>query len=472
MMQKISLLESKLENLRSDDTPAQSSVMDVLVKINSRLDSLSNNTPHGCCGGPVIIQTTPHANVVHQPILDSCSSCSDAKQDKQYQTTTVSDHDKESIAIKDGNNTISTKSLSRTSIQTLSNPESISTKNNSSDRPPTILVLDSQEESSSKSQTISTSTQSPEIASRLSNIPIVAEPSVSTNKHECSVNVSCVPGTKPMTSISPTIKQLLPEKSKEQFSQQETSAPVVKESGPPSNLTRSVALIVNQSPTKTTTASTMLLQTEVLTSSRQQRAPLSESGSTSVALSQQTCATPYRETECLSHVGPVQITPVSLLQPSFIDLQSTLTASPVLSTVVRSPTAKFVPVGMSPETSRLPQQPVALASSSITAASLQQSISGHTLKMPLHRVTTTSAEAKYVPPGFITLSRTTNVLPSPNKIHGTLPFQPQTIRTTSRSPSVQGKDLHLSPAAGAVIQKAGKYTMQNLCDIASYIRLC
>ncbi|KAJ7326025.1 hypothetical protein OS493_028748 [Desmophyllum pertusum] len=96
MIEKICVLDSKLEQLQvqSDDASSQSTVIELLVKINDKLDQLGKNASHSCCGGPVIIQTTPRTNVVHQPILDSCSSCRDSKKEKICErSTTVSSED-------------------------------------------------------------------------------------------------------------------------------------------------------------------------------------------------------------------------------------------------------------------------------------------------------------------------------------------------------------------------------------------
>ena len=452
LMEKISLLDSKLENLRSDDTSSQSSVMDILIKINNRLNELDKSALHGCCGGPVIVQTTPHANVVHQPILDSCSSCSDAKQEKRHRSLmTVSNEG--SVANKERNDPVSTHSLNRTSIHTTSDAGSTSTSKSSSNCPPTILVSDTQDGSLPKSQTVTSSTPSPESSSRLPNVPSTVESSTPVTKH--GHPVINVPETNDNASVPP--KQLLPDNNKEQFPVTEACTSVVKESGSlPSGTVRivSVPSAVNQSPTIATTSNPKLVPVVSLAASREQRDPMSEHNNPSFTSSEQLFPQSCIKETGSSRVVPVQTTPVPSLQSSYIDLHSTLSSSPILSTVVRSPAAaaKYIPVVVTSESSHLRKQttPMTNTISPNTSTPITKS-NDHSSRIPLHSASTTASDQMSIPPGYITLSHTTNVSPPASTVHSTSPLQPQAVNPTPQSPSV------LYPAAvGAALKKAGK----------------
>ena len=445
MMEKLSLLESKLENVRSDEASSRTSVTEILTKINSRLDQLDKSTSHGCCGGPVIIQTTPHASVVHQPVLDSCNSCRGAKQKERHRSSvTVSKED--SVANKERNDLIVPRSLSRTPMQSSPDAGNTLMKKNSGDRPPAILILDTQDKSLSKPQAVTSNIHSPEITSHLPNVSSTAESTKSINTCEHSViSVSVTKTTTPVPS-----RDSLPDDNRKQFPRGGACASIMEGSGSFPNGATSIGWIVNQSPTVGTTSNTCTKspQMELYTGSRRQREPVSEHSNSSFTPSQQRFMPPLRETG----VAPIQTTPVSVLKPSYIDLQSTLSTSPVLCTVVKNPAsaARPIPVCTLSEARHSPQQTKVVVSSSNAGTTVPKTNSEHCPRIPLHGVTTTSSQTS-IPPGYITLSHTTNIPPSPIKIHGTSPLQPQTVKTT-----IQGKDLHLSPAAGAVIRNTGK----------------
>ena len=447
MMEKISLLDSKLENLRSDDASSQSAVKDMLTKINDRLEQLNKSTPLGCCGGPVIIQTTPHANVVHQPILSSCKSCSNTKEDERH-TSSMTVSNGESVGNEKRNNQISTDTLDRVSTQTSSDADpSEFTKKSSGEHPPTILIPDSQDESLGKSQTVASSTASPCITSHSPSVPSAAKSSVSVNEH--GHTVTNVPGTK-QTMCVPS-NQSLPVSNKEQLSKAEACAPIVKESSSQPNATRPIVLLVNQSPTVTSTANTKLLGLKLLAASREQKDSASECVSTFSMSPQQRVTVPCKQTV----VGPAQTTPMTTPQSAYIDLQSTLGVSPVLSTVVRSPSAavRSVPMEALSESNRLPRQATAVVNNSSIGIPLQKS-NNESSRISPHTITTASTQSS-IPPAFIALSHT-NLTPSPNKVHGISPLQPHAGRMTSQTSSLQRKDLHLNPSAGVIKHKSGE----------------
>ena len=453
MMQKISLLESTLEDLRSDGSSTQSSVMDMLTKITSKLDCLSNNAPHGCCGGPVIIQTTPHANLIHQPVLDSCSSCRDGKQDKRHESSMPVSDKESSTIINEKNDTISTVSLSRTSVQTsYTISQSIPSRKSSSESCTANSVIDSHKDSLPQSQEIQSSTSLPEVTLCSASAPIRADSSVTTSNCGSSINVLSESPTKVTTTIPP--KEHLPERCEEKSLRQEPCLPVVVECHSLSNRTSSVASVINLSPSVAVTAIANSVQTTVVSmASSQQRGPMSEQ--LNVTAPQGTYVTPSRDT-----FASVQTT-VSSLPPSYIDLHNTLTVSPVLSTVARSPAARFVPGNNSQVvSSHLPQHTSPVPNISIPVISLPSSQNRYLPGQPVQSITPTSAQTS-TPPGYITLSHTTNVKPSTSKAYGiplSLPHA-QTGETTLRNASGKAKDLDALSAAESVIRRASKYIL-------------
>lgn len=453
MMQKISVLESTLEDLRSDGSSTQSSLMDMLTKIASKLDCLSNNAPHGCCGGPVIIQTTPHANLIHQPVLGSCSSCRDGEQDKRHESS-MPVFDKESSTMNEKNHTIATVSLSRTLVQTSSTiSQSISSRKSSSESCTANLIIDSHKDPLPQSKEIQSSTSSPEVTLCSASAPLTADSSVSTSNCGSSINVLSESPTKVTTTFPP--KERLPERCEEKSLRQEPCLPVVVECHSLSNRTSSVASVINLSPSIAVTAIANSVQTTVVSmASSQQRGPMSEQ--LNVTAPQRPYVTPSRDT-----FASVQTT-VSSLPPSYIDLHNTLTASPVLSTVARSPAARFVPGNNSQVvSSHLPQHASPVPNISIPVISLPSSQNRHLPRQPVQSITPTSAQTS-TPPGYITLSHTTNVKPSTSKAYGvplSLPHA-QTGETTLRNPpSGKAKDLDALSAAESVIRRASKYIL-------------
>ena len=180
MMEKISVLDSKLEKLHIDDVSSHSTVMELLTKISERLDRLGNNSSQSCCGGPVIIQTTPHANVVHQPILDSCRSCRDSKKEKRHEClASFPSENNISVTSKEGRDQVSETSSNVTSVRTLTDMENASDKI-SRNQASVVLVSDTENESSPK----------PGVAS--SSLSSAVELPVLNNKQDSSVmKVSC-----------------------------------------------------------------------------------------------------------------------------------------------------------------------------------------------------------------------------------------------------------------------------------------
>lgn len=486
MIEKICVLDAKLEQLRiqSDDASSQSTVIELLVKINDKLDQLGKNASHSCCGGPVIIQTTPRTNVVHQPILDSCSSCRDSKQEKICErSTTVSSEDNTCTTLRGKEDQVSASPLhvNATSVRTSTDVENVPDKNIriyiSGNQPSDI-----QNDPSRKPQTIANGASSLGVTSSLSSV--VASPMLKNKQEYSLMNVSCEPESKADASVCS--KQLLTGNS-EHSPKEDTCSLVVTEDRSLPNGTRSVTSIVNQSPVATTASSTSLL-TEVTTILRQLRdsSPQGKHNKTPTQIKQLTLPCTQAGS---SYPAPVQVIPAPSLQSSYNDRQigqisnhvggsepvhktghnktaevepnhqRTAMVCPVsISTVVRNPPPNYHPVGMSSGPSHhLPQQAILVVSSSGAACTpLQNSKDPNSPKVPLLSVTPTSVK-KSIPPGYISLSHTTDVMPSLQKVPNTMTWQPQTVTTTTTSHSMQqGKEVHVSSAAGAVVQKAGE----------------
>ncbi|XP_078380047.1 uncharacterized protein LOC144662994 isoform X2 [Oculina patagonica] len=488
MMEKISILDSKLEKLCSESS--QTTVMELLTKINNRLDELGKNPSHSCCGGPVIIQTTPHANVVHQPVLDSCSSCKDSRKEKRSVSFTSFPSEGSSCftSREKDDHQVSASSLNLASIRTSSDLTNASEKNVSGNQPGVILVSDSQDEPSPKPQTVAIATSSPGVTctSHFHSVPSVVESTVSENKQGSSLaTVSCERDTRSKVNKSVYSEQALPSNREPSPNGNESSL-VIKEGSSLPNGTNSVASIANQSAIATTVSATSL-QTKV-TSVLTQPRDLSHQAEYNKTL------TPRPQQIILpsSHAGtsyppPVQIIPAPSQQSPYVDHQTGSitnraeknepahktghegvteivpchqrppTVCPVsVSTVVRSPTPHYYPAVMSPGPSHyLSQQALLVVNSSGARVSAQNSSDQQFTRIPLDNATPSSVQ-KDIPSGYITLSHAANVMsPSPNKVHATPAWQPQTVMTATASHSTQQeKELHVSSATGAATQKS------------------
>lgn len=464
--------------------------MELLTKINNRLDQLGKNTSHSCCGGPVIIQTTPHANVVHQPVLDSCSSCKDSKKEKRSVSfTSVPSEDSTCFTSweKDDHQDSAT-SLNLASIRTSSDAKNAPDKSISGNLPGVILVSDSQSEPSPKQQTVANGISSPGVTSGLQSMSSAAESPMSENKLGSSLSsVSCERDSKVNRSVYS--EQALPS-NREPSPNGDVCSLAVKEGGSLPNGTNSEVSIVNQSSIATTASTS--LQTEV-TSVLTQPRDLSHQAEHRKTFTPQ----PQQLILPSTHVGssypaPIQIIPTPSQQSPYIDHQTGSitnhadknepahktgqegvveivprhqrppTVCPVsISTAVRGPTPHYFPAVMSSGPSHyLSQQALLVVNSSGACTSSQSSSDQQSTRIPLVNVAPSSVQ-KDVPSGYITLSHAANVVPpSLNNVHITPAWQPQTVMTTTASHSTQqGKELHGSPAAGATVQKSGKYTI-------------
>ena len=473
MMEKISVLDSKLDNLHSDNLSSRTAVMELLTKINDRLDQLGKNTSDSCCGGPVIIQTTPHANVVHQPILDSCSSCRDSKKEKiSVSIPSVRSEDSTCFTSRERNDQFCASNLNVASMRTSSDVENVPDKDISGSRPGVVLVPDSPDELSSKPQIVANGTSSPGVTSGLHSM---TSPVESQSKQGGSLrSVSFEPDSKVKGSVCS--KQVPPD-NREPSTNGDGCKLVVRQGGSLPNGTNCVVSIAKQSSIATTASTTSLL-TEVTSVHQAEHSKTFTSPPQQLILPRS------------SYPASVQIIPAPSLQSPRTDHQTgsvtnsanknepthntaqervaeieshhqrPATVCPVsINPVVRSPVTKYYPVVMSTGPSNfLPQQTTLVVSSSGACTSSQSSSDQHSSRIPLVNVSPNSVQ-KNIPSGYITLSHAANGITSCHPTHHVTPaWQPQPVVTTTASHSVQqGKELHVSPPAGAATaQRSGK----------------
>lgn len=471
MIEKISVLDSKLEKLHTDDLSSQSTVTGLLTKISEKLDQLGKDSSHSCCGGPVIIQTTPHANVVHQPILDSCSSCRDSKKEKRSERlASFPSESNTCVTSRERGDQVSPTPLNVTSMRTSSDMENPSDKIISRNQPSVILVSDTHNESSPR----------PGVTSSLPSLAV--ELPMSKNKRDSSlmkVHVSCEPDSKANGSVCTKQTQ---QAIREHSPKRDSCSAVDREGNPLPNGTSSVAsIMIDQSPSSTT-ASTVSLLREVTTVLNQLR------GASAQAEHSKTLTSPPKQlTLSCTQVGssrpaPIQLTPAPSRHLPYIDHQKGSvnnladkneavhktgqkrvaeiephhqrppTVCPVsLSTVTGGAGRQYHPVGISSGPSHYLPKPAILVVNNSGAQNANQ----HSPRIPEVNRTLASSQQS-LPQGFITLSHTANVMPSPNKAHVTPAWQPQTVMTPAVSQSTQqGAKLHVSPAAGAAMQRTG-----------------
>lgn len=486
MMEKISVLESKLAQLHSDDLSSQMTVMELLSKINERLDHLGKHSSHSCCGGPVVIQTTPHANVVHQPILDSCSSCRDSKKEKRtVSSASVSSEKNTCLTLQERNDHICATSLNAISIRSSSDMENAADKNLSGNRPGVILVPDSQNELSPKSRTVTYCMPSTQVTSRLHSMSsAVVSPALENKQGSLLTSVSHKPDSE--VNISDSSKQVLSGNSKPSpngdgccmIVRQDNSLPngsncitptvqsLIATTASGTSSTTAVSSVVKQSKD----SSYHIEHMRNLASPPQQlnipgsshpapiqiiRSPAPSRQSPHIEHQTGTVPNHIDKNEPAHKPGQDQ---VSEIEPHHLRPAS---VCPVpINTVVRSPVTHYYPVGASAGPSHyLPQHAVLVVSSSGACISSQNSSVLHSARTP--QAPPTSVQ-KNVPPGYITLSHTPNVMPSVNKVHMTPAWQPQTVMSTTASHSTQQrKELLVSPAAGAAMQRSGKYSVND-----------
>ena len=462
MMEKMSVLDSKLEKLHTDDVSSHSTVMELLTKISERLDQLGNNSSQSCCGGPVIIQTTPHANVVHQPILGSCRSCRDSKREKRQECLASFPLENNiGVTSKEGRDQGSATSSNVTSMRTLTDMENASDKIISRNQASVVLVSDTQNESSPK----------PGVAS--SSLSSAVELSELNSKQDSSVmKVSCETDSIASGAL-PAIREHSPKG--------DGCSVVVREGNSLPNGISSEASIVVDQPPISTTASTASLLREVTTVLSQLR-----EASLQAEYSKTSNLPPQKLTQSCAQSGSsplalIQLTPVPSHSP-YIDhqkgpinnladkneavhktgrkevaeieprLQRLPTVCPVsLSTVSGGAGRQFHPTGtLSGPSHYLPKPAILVANNSGVQSTNHQ-----------HSPSTPAVSQHRLSQGYVTLvtpsaTGVTSLMPTTNKTHVTPTWQPQTVMTPAASHSTQqGAKLHVSPAANAAMQRTG-----------------
>lgn len=464
MMEKMSVMDSKLEKLHTDDVSSQSTVMEILTEINEKLDQLGKDSSHSCCGGPVIIQTTPHAKVVHQPILDSCGSCTDSKKEKRREhLASFPSENNMRVTSRERTDPVSATPLNAVSKRTSSDLENASDKIVSRNQPSVILVSDSQNESSPK----------PGVTSSLSSSPVLK------NKQDSSVmKVSCESYSKANGAVcsnqsQPTIT--------EQSLKGDGCNTVVREGNSLPNGISSVASILVDQPPVSTTVSTASLLREVTTVLSQLR-----HASAQAEYSKTLSSSPQKSTLSCTQAGssrPVQmqLVPASLQHFPYIDRQKgpvinladkngvhetgqkevveieprhqrPPTVCPIsLTTVTGGAGRQYLPVGMlSGPRPSLPKPEILLANSSGAQST------DHRQSPRTPALSQQSLSQGYVTVVAPSHNGVTNVTPSPSEAHVTPTLMPQTVIIPDASPSTQQGTKHCaSPAADATIQRTG-----------------
>lgn len=476
MMEKISVLDSKLENLHSDNLSSRTAVMELLTKINDRLDQLGKNTSHSCCGEPVIIQTTPHANVVHQPILDSCSSCRDSKKEKiSVSLPSVRSEGSTCFTSRERNDQVCASNLNVASIRTSSDAENVSDKNISVSRPGVVLVPDSQDELSTKPWIVANGTSSPGVTCTSGLHSMTSSVESQSKQGSLLRSVSFEPDRKVKGSVC---SKLVPPDNREPSTNGDGCKLVVRQGGSLPNGTNCVVSIANHSSISTTASTTSLLtevtsvhwadHSKTFTSPPQQLILPRSSYPASVQIipapSPQSPRTDHQTgsvTNSADKNEPTHNTAQERVAEIESHHQRPATVCPVsINPVVRSPVPNYYPVVMSTGPSNfLPQQTTLVVSSSGACTSSQSSSDQHSSRIPLVNVSPSSVQ-KNIPSGYITLSHAANVITSCHPTHHVTPaWQPQPVVATTASHSVQqGKELHVSPPAGAATaQRSGKW---------------
>ena len=466
MMEKISVLDSKLEKLHTDDVSSHSTVMELLNKISEKLDQLGNNSSHSCCGGPVIIQTTPHANVMHQPILDSCSSCRDSRKEKRHEClASFPSENNMGVTSKEGRDHNSATSSNVTSMRTLTVMENASDRIVSHNQPSTILVSDAQKESSPK----------PGVTSSLSSSAV--ELPVLNSKQDSSVTrVSC--GSDIKSSGAVCSKQTCPTVSEHSPKGDDCSVVVRESNSLPNGISSEASIVVNQPPVSTTTSTASLLREVTTVLSHLRDASLqAEYSKTSILPPQKSTLSCAQSGS--SHPTLIQLTPVPSQNSPTMDHQKGLisnnnvlhatgqkkvaemeprhqrlpTVRPVSFSTVSGGVGRhrYLPVGtLSGPSHYLPKPAILVASTSGV-----QSTNHH------HSPSTPAVSQHRLSQGYVTLvtpspSGVTSLTPATSQAHVTPTWQPQTVMTPASSHSTQqGAKLHVSPAADAAMQRNG-----------------
>ena len=466
MMEKIDVLDSKLEKLQSNNQSSPSTVMELLAKINERLNQLSKNASHACCGGPIILQTTRHANVVHQPVLDPCLSCRDIRNDRtEILPVAPSEDNISSISCPLNANYESTKT---SNVNSTGNDSSkcVSGQQHCMD-----FVSDKQNDSYPEPQIMVTShhTSSPRVTSSVHGAPPedLSEPP-KNNKGSVLKKVSCVSESE---DISPSMssEQTLP--ATKHSSKTDAYIFLSKESSSMPKGSQCKTVIVSQPPISAINNSPPSAK-EVSNFSRQQRISSSQAECRNV--SSPSCTQHFITAS--THVpsvnrSQVRITPLS--QPSFSGGEIVLSNS---HAVVKNPSSHATEMQLDykstatvfPDTSCsvsnlssglshfTPQHTILVANGSTSSTP-----SRNTCDKPSSGVQVLQEPSppvqKNIPPGYIALSHTPTVPPSPSTPNNTTAWQPQTVMSTGFSYTMhQRTEFHSSPASHAILSTPGE----------------
>ncbi|XP_022800912.1 uncharacterized protein LOC111338659 isoform X2 [Stylophora pistillata] len=464
MIEKIDVLDSKLEKLQSNDQASQSTLMEVLAKINERLDQLSKNTSHACCGGPVILQTTRHANVIHQPILDPCFSCRDVIRNNRTESLSVASSEDNILSFSHPLSTTS-ESTKTSIVYSTGNDssKSISGKQSCMD-----FVSDRQNDSHPEPQMVATShyTSSPRVTSSVcSASPVDLSESPKNNQGTLNVltKVSCVSEREDSTSgmsreqTSPATKH---------SSKEDAYVVLVKESSSTPKRSQCETLVVSPSSV-TGINSTPPTAKEVSTVSRQQQVSSSqvECRNMSSPLSTRhftTAPTP------VSSVNRSQMLTAPFPQPSFSAGEMVLTNSYADG---RKPSSDATEMHLDyksmatvfPDTpstiSRVPSGPSQFTAQHavfVANSSTSSTPSCNTSDKPSSSVQMQEPQEpspplqKNIPPGYIALSHTPTVPHSPCTPKNTTAWQPPTVMSVGCTHSMhQRTEFRSSPASRA-----------------------
>lgn len=467
MMEKIDVLDSKLEKLQSNNQSSPSTVMELLAKINERLDQLSKNASHACCSGPIILQTTRHANVVHQPVLDPCLSCRDMIRNNRTEILPVapSEDNISSISCPLNTNSESTKT---SNVNSTGNDSS---KCVSGQQHCVDFVSDKQNDSYPEPHIMVTShhTSSPRVTSSVHGAPPedLSEPP-KNNKGSVLKKVSCVSESE---DISPSMSSEQTSPATKHSSKTDAYIFLSKESSSMPKGSQCKTVIVSQ-PSISAINNSPPSAKEVSNFSRQQRISSSQAECRNVSSPSCTQHFITASTHAPSvNRSQVRITPLS--QPSFsggeivlsnshavgknpsshatemqLDYKSTATVFPDTSCTVSSLSS-----GPSHFT---PQHAILVANGSTSSTP-----SRNTCDKPSSGVQVLQEPSppvqKNIPPGYIALSHTPTIPPSPSTPNNTTAWQPQTVMSTGSSHTMhQRTEFHSSPASHAILSTPGE----------------
>ena len=466
MMEKLSVLDSKLEKLQTDDVSSHSTVMELLTKISEKLDQLGKGSSHSCCGGPVIIQTTPHANVVHQPILDSCSSCRDSKKEKgNERLTSFPSESNMCVTSMEGRDHVSATSSNVTSMRTSTDA---SDKIISGNQPNVMLVSDTQNESSPRPGVTSS------LLSSSVELPVLKNKQDSSEMKAACESDSKASGAVLSKQAQPAIREHSPKG--------DSCSAFVREGNSLPNGISSVESIALDQPPVSAMASTASLLRGVTTvlSRLRDASPLAECSKTLTSPPQKLTLSCTQSGS--SHPALIQLIAAPSQHSPYIDYQKgpvcnladkheaghktgqkevaeidpwherPPTVCPVsLSTVTGGAGKQYLPGGMLSGPSHYLPKPAILVANNASTQSINHQRSPNTPALSQQNLS--QGYATLVTPSP---SSVTNVTPSTSNTHVTPTWQPQTVMTPAASHTTQqGEKLHVSPAADAAMQRTG-----------------